>query len=224
VRFFRWRNYQDYGTGVAGDLFVHLFSGLHVTISSDGPNRIYATGGLRYWKDGRDVPDLVLGLFDYPETSKHSAFNLQMRVNFVDGGGGGSKLRLVGTEGVMEITGNSVIIRQRKMASAPGYGGWDTYNTFSEKQQTAYKRWYDEEYANAAQENLKPQEKIYTAPEGYNADVVHHTNFFNALRTGGKVVEDGTFGLRACAPSLAANKSVFEQRVIHWDPVAMQLK
>ena len=91
VRFFRWRNYQDYGTGIAGDLFVHLFSGLHTVISSKGPNRIYATGGLRYWKDGRDVPDIITGLYDYPATDKHPAFTLQMRVNFVDGGGGGER-------------------------------------------------------------------------------------------------------------------------------------
>ena len=57
VRLFRWRNYRDYGTGVAGDLFVHLFSGMHFITGAIGPERIYATGGLRFWKDGRDVPD-----------------------------------------------------------------------------------------------------------------------------------------------------------------------
>ncbi|NJK83415.1 MAG: hypothetical protein HC912_05940 [Saprospiraceae bacterium] len=74
---------------------------------------------------------------------------------------------------------------------------------------------------NAAGE--KTSELKFQAPKGYNTDLVHHTNFFNAIRTNGKVVEDGTFGLRACAPSLAANMSLYENRVIHWDPVAMKL-
>src|SRR5260370_36967117 len=66
VRLFRWRNYRDYGTGVAGDLFVHLFSGMHFVTGAIGPTRVYATGGLRFWKDGRDVPDAMLALYAYP--------------------------------------------------------------------------------------------------------------------------------------------------------------
>ena len=62
IRLFRWRNYSDYGTGLAGDLFVHLLSGLHVVTGSIGPERVYATGGLRFWKDGRDAPDVMLAL------------------------------------------------------------------------------------------------------------------------------------------------------------------
>jgi hypothetical protein len=52
-RFFRWRNYTDYGTGMAGDLFVHLFSSLHFITNSIGPTKIYSSGDCCYWKDGR---------------------------------------------------------------------------------------------------------------------------------------------------------------------------
>src|SRR5579863_2328811 len=86
VRLFRWRNYRDYGTGVAGDLFVHLLTGMHYVTGSLGPSRVYATGGLRFWKDGRDVPDAMLALLDYQATAEHPAFNTRLRVNFESGG------------------------------------------------------------------------------------------------------------------------------------------
>src|SRR6185436_16228879 len=70
TRFFRWRNYDDYGTGVAGDLFVHLFSGLHFVTDSLGPTRVHASGGLRHWKDGRDAADVLLALVEYPKTAE----------------------------------------------------------------------------------------------------------------------------------------------------------
>src|SRR5206468_10744561 len=37
VRLFRWRNYRDYGTGIPGALFVHLFTGIHFVLDSPGP-------------------------------------------------------------------------------------------------------------------------------------------------------------------------------------------
>src|ERR1700753_3376854 len=65
--FFQWRKWNAYGSGVAGARFVHLFSGTHFITGSHGPTQGMATGALRYWKDGRDALDVVLGLFDYRE-------------------------------------------------------------------------------------------------------------------------------------------------------------
>ena len=46
-RFFRWRKYWDYGTAVAGDLFVHLLTAIHVATGSTRPQR-----GSRRWAGG----------------------------------------------------------------------------------------------------------------------------------------------------------------------------
>ena len=109
----------------AGYLFVHLFSSLHVITGSIGPERVFATGGLRYWKDGRDVPDVTLGLYDYGAQATHPAFNVQMRVNFADGSGGGSRARLIGTEGVMTVGGRSIKIEKVGLNTQPNYRGYD---------------------------------------------------------------------------------------------------
>ena len=217
VRFFRWRNYRDYGTGIAGDLFVHLFSGLHAVTDSKGPNRIYATGGLRYWKDGRDVPDIICGLYDYPATPNHPEFTLQMRVNFVDGSGGSSLLRLVGTDGVITLGGNSVKVERNKTGKAPGYGGWDSFDTFTSAQQKEYEKWYLANHPKLSPEVLEPESE-YVAPQGYSPDLDHHTNFYKGIRENARIVEDALFGMRAAGPALASNTSVFDKKIVYWDP------
>src|SRR5690606_15462166 len=167
VRFFRWRNYRDYGTGIAGDLFVHLFSALHAITESDGPNRIYATGGLRYWKDGRDVPDITLGLYDYPATEKHPAFNLQMRVNFVDGSESGEGLRLIGTDGFIDMGWSYVRVKKRKLSNIPTYGGWASFDTFAEAEQKRYEQWYKANYNPV--KRAKEDDIEFLAPQNYSA-------------------------------------------------------
>lgn len=223
TRFFRWRNYQDYGTGVGGDLFVHLFSGVHRMLDSVGPNRVFATGGLRYWEDGRDVPDVFLANCDYAEQPGHPAFNMQLRVNFVAGGGGGSQTRLIGTEGSLELSYNSLTLRRNQLPAAPGYGGWDSFNTFPESTRADFEKWYKATYPPAPPEVVGPNEWTYRTPEGYSDHVHHFNNWFTAIRTGGKVVEDGAFGFRAAAPSLLANESYFGKKVMGWDPVGMRV-
>jgi len=52
-----------------------------------GQSVLLRQGGLRFWKDVRDVPDVMLGLCDYPETDTHPAFNLSLQTNFAHGGG-----------------------------------------------------------------------------------------------------------------------------------------
>ena len=86
-RFFWWRNYREYGTGMAGDLFVHLLSGLHFITGSKGPSKIYSLGTLAHWNDGRNVPDVMSSVLDYPASENHAAFQVALRVNFVSGEG-----------------------------------------------------------------------------------------------------------------------------------------
>ena len=220
VRLFRWRNYRDYGTGVAGDLFVHLFSGMHFITGAIGPQRVYATGGLRFWKD-RDVPDVLLGVYDYAASDKHPAFNLALRVNFVDGTGENSGFRFVGSEGILTVD-RGVTVSKTPREAEPGY----TIDTFPKAVQDQFMREYGEKYPKqrASADAIRPQsEDKYLPPAGYNDHLDHHRNFLNAVRTRKPVIEDAVFGFRAAGPALLSNVSYFEKRVCVWDPQTMTL-
>jgi predicted dehydrogenase len=218
IRLFRWRNYNDYGTGLAGDLYVHLLTGLHVVTGSQGPNRIYGTGGIRFWKDGRDAPDVMLALLDYAKQENHPEFNLNLRVNFVSGepeelfG-----LRFYGSEGTMEVTMSRLTLTHVPRQKEPGY----SLGSFSKNTQEAILKEYREKYPDKREGRaLKAdRQETFEAPPGANAHQLHHNNFYEAVRTRKPFFEDAVFGYRTAGPALLCNTSMYEKRICHWDPV-----
>jgi predicted dehydrogenase len=221
IRLFRWRNYQDYGTGVAGDLFVHLLSGLHLVTGSIGPRRVYAAGGTRFWNDGRDVPDVMLATMDYSKSAEHPEFTLALRVNFASGVANENfGFRFVGSEGVMTTGFTSVKLAKQPRESEPGY----TIGTFPKATQAkildAYRTKYPPKPVTAESIGLEG-ESVYATPSGYDANLEHHRNFYASVRSRKPVFEDGVFGMRAAGPALLTNKSYFERQVCSWDPERM---
>jgi predicted dehydrogenase len=213
-QFFQWRKWKAYGSGVAGDLFVHLFSGTHFITGSRGPIRGMATGGLRFWNDGRDVPDVMLGLFDYRE-----GFNLSLRVNFVDGGEESEGLIFTGSEGTMEIGGGAVSVNRVPREPAPGL----MIGSFTDAMQKQILTSHDQKFPpHSGNESLGGAEK-YVAPQGYSDSYDHFKNFFDAVRTRKPVVEDAVFGYRAAGAALLSNLSIDRGEVVKWDPDAMKL-
>ncbi|HEY2018900.1 MAG TPA: Gfo/Idh/MocA family oxidoreductase, partial [Bryobacteraceae bacterium] len=221
IRLFRWRNYQDYGTGVAGDLFVHLLSGLHLVTGSKGPERILATGGLRYWDDGRDVPDVMLAMLDYGKQASHPEFTMSLRVNLKSGvpeerfG-----FRFMGTEGVVTTSMSSLVLEKAPPEREPGY----SIGTFSKAAQEEFLRQYRQKYPSLSEAAPKIEPETFAPPAGYDAHREHHRVFYEAVRNRKKPVEDAVFGFRAAGPALLANTSYFEKRMCHWDPDAMTVR
>ncbi len=107
-KFFWWRNYREFGTGVAGDLFVHLISGINVITNSKGPNKIYSSGQIAYWNDGRNVPDVMAGIMEYPKTAEHPEFQVMLRVDFISGNSESGGTQFIGSEGVLTMEGEWV--------------------------------------------------------------------------------------------------------------------
>lgn len=212
--FFQWRKWKAYGSGVAGDLFVHLFSGTHFITDSHGPVRAMATGGLRYWKDGRDVDDVMLGMFDYRE-----GFNLSLRVNFVNGGAESESLIFTGSEGTIEIGWTGLTVTRVPREAAPGY----TIETFPRATQKEILDAYEKKYPpHAGQDALGSSEK-YVAPKGYSDSYDHFKNFFDSVRTRKQPVEDAVFGYRAAGAALLSNMSAEKGQVVRWNPDEMKL-
>jgi len=213
LTFARWRCWKEYGTGVAGDLMVHLISGMiFVTGLNQAPNSAYALGGIVRWKDGRNMPDLHAVLFNYGDVPVYVRLTLGTETTEVT--------RLMGPKGIIEIREHALqYLPQLGVDTAPSYYA----SGFPRAMREAYdKQWHTEHDPTPGKEPLT-ELVTYSGPS-YDDLKPHLWTFFEAVRARKPVVQNTVFGHHAAAACHMANASYFSKGRVTFDPTTNAIK
>ena len=212
-RFARWRCWKEYGTGVGGDLMVHLISGMMFTLGwNEVPRSAMALGGIFRWKDGRNMPDLHTVLFDYHGVPVYVRLGLGTETPEL--------ARFLGPKGIIDA-GEFTL----RYAPQPGIDLAPSYydSGFPQKMRNEYEsQWYSEHAPKLGEEPIYDEVNY----RGHDWDDMrpHIWNFFQAVKSRKPVVEDAVFGNHAAIACHMANEAYFSQKPVVWDETTKSVK
>ena len=211
--FARWRCWKEYGTGPAGDLLVHLISGMMFMLDiNEAPRQVMSMGGIRRWKDGRNMPDVHASMYYYGDLPVYMRLSLGTEMP--------ETYRIQGSKGLLEVTEFGLSFTpQSGKDSAPSY-----YDSgFPRAMRSAYeKQWHLENDPKLGHEPM-PETISFRGPD-YDDMRPHLQNFFDAVRSRKPVVEDAVFGHHASLACHMANEAYFRKAAVTWDEASRRIK
>ena len=211
--FARWRCWKEYGTGVAGDLLVHLISGMQFVLGiNEPPTRVSAFGGIYRWKDGRNMPDVHPVLFEYDNVPVYMRLTLGTESTEVT--------RFMGSKGIIELREFSVSYTpQAGVDTSPSYYS----GSFPARLKNAYVKQWHEEHDPVPGQEPAPETITYNGDD-YDDLKPHLWKFFEAVRSRKPVVQDAVFGHNAALGCHLANESYFRKTPVYWDAASQTIK
>jgi predicted dehydrogenase len=214
-RFFQFRNWWDYGTGIAGDEYVHLLSRVHDVMKVQYPISAVATGGIYHWTGDRDVPDIHNTLYDYGK------FQVAATANLVTNWDNGEIVRFMGDKGTVELTEWAATLAPYSRVEGYGYPleSWpkDLKEQFIEEHK-------DDPLADVGTASKQPKRKKETVTQRAEGTEDHIRNFFDCIKTRKQPIENVEFGCGTAVAAHMANISYREKRQVIWDAQKLELK
>ncbi len=211
--FARWRCWKEYGTGVAGDLLVHLVSGMNYMLGwNEAPKRAMALGGILRFPDGRNMPDVQATLFDYGRAPVYLRLNLGCESPEI--------YRLQGSKGILEVTETTIsYFPQSGEDESPSY-----YTvSYPRAMREAYlKQWHAEHDPKPGKEPVA--EGFTYRGVSWDEEKPHLWKFFQGVKNRQPVTEDAVFGHNAALACHMANESYFRRAAVTWDAASDQIK
>ncbi|MCR4439121.1 MAG: Gfo/Idh/MocA family oxidoreductase [bacterium] len=218
-RFFRWRCWFDYGTGLSGDLLSHEYDAVNQILDLVIPHSAVASGGIYFYKDGRDVPDVFHVVFEYPERNLTLIYSATLASNRNRGKVFMGHDAAMEVGGVLTVTPDYESTRFKKKIEDgvidpslplftyhPGAKGIDAVTSASEQY-------------------FASRGLLYTYREGKRVDVshLHIKEWLDCIRNGGQPSCNIERGFEEAITCHMATKSYLEGRKVLWDPVKQRI-
>lgn len=212
-RYYNWTKWFDYGLGMLGQLFSHEFDAINQLLRIGIPHSVMATGGIYYWKDNREIPDLLQVAYQYPDSGLSLTYNGNLANSYQ------RPKKIMGREATLEL-GASLSI-------TPDAGA-DRFNRLREKgvidpgQSTIT---LDpaasgvDAVSSATEQYYASRGLTYTYVDGRKLDVthLHLAEWLDCIRNGGTPSANIDRSFEEGVALQMAHKSYMEKREVRWD-------
>ena len=218
-RFFRWRCWYDYGTGLSGDLLSHEYDGVNQILDAGIPHSAVASGGIYFFKDGRDVPDVFQAVYEYPDRDITFVYSATLA------NGRNRGMVFMGHDASMEVSGSLTVTADRSSTRykekiednvirpsmpmftyRPGFKGIDAMTS-------------------ATEEYFASRGLLYTYRGGRRVSAyhLHIAEWLDVIRNGGDTSCNVERGFEEAMTCHMATRSYLEGRKVTWDPVRRRI-
>ena len=214
-RYYNWTKWFAYDIGMIGQLFTHEFDAVNQLLRIGIPHSVVSSGGIYYWKDNREIPDVLNCVFEYPERDMSLIYSATL-ANSRDRGrvfmGHDASMELGAS---LNITADSNSTRYKKLIDQgtidsstpmisvdPGSGKVDAVSSATQKY-----------YASRGLTTTIIDGQVV------NVTHLHIKEWLNCIRNGGIPSCNIEMAFQEGVTCLMAHKSYIEKRRVTWDPV-----
>ena len=198
-RFFRWRCFWEYGTGIAGDLMSHQWDGVNCVMNMGIPEAVITQGGLYFWKNDRTVPDQWHVMFEYPKKDFAIQFNCTFHSRHQ-----GTNTYILGRDGSLEVGGSHCRLYDAEWKP-------ESMAVMSKLRREAAAAGRDPESVT-----LPPS---YTMKRGELEVTNHVQNWIDCVRSGDTPRCGIDRAFDEAVTIVMSVESYFKERKVKWDPV-----
>jgi predicted dehydrogenase len=218
-RFFRWRCWWDYSTGLNGDLLTHEYDALNQIMKLGIPGSVASSGGIYFFKDGRTVPDVLQVVMEFPKHDLSFLYSATLASERSRG-----KV-IMGHDASMEISDRLVIkadpsSTQYKQKIEEGVIDPNTpiYSFIPGKKGA-------DGFATATEQYFASRGLLYTYRNGKRVDTthLHIREWINCIKAGTQPSCNIDQAFEEGISAHMATKALRENRTTYWDADKMEI-